>query len=169
MLILTDYNKPYMIENLLSPVVPKHYWIFSGQMQDFMLAPISYLEETSGPTLTIEVDGFKFNVPAHWNILIIDHETYQIDTVPIRSCSSHETYAFIMTPEDYGVNKKMITVCGYKNHEVLCHPLMAKGQALCHPIGEVTKRGKDLQLAVVITPHDLNKFIDGKAVGDILP
>ena len=59
-----------MIENLLSPVVPKHYWIFSGQMQDFMLAPISYLEETSGPSLTIEVDGFRFNVPAHWNILV---------------------------------------------------------------------------------------------------
>lgn len=169
MLILTEYNKNYIIESLTGPVVPKFCWTFSGPMLDFMLSPITYLEETTGPTKTIEINGFRFEMPAGWNILITERETFQLDTVPIASCSSQHTLAFVMSPTNYMLRMAEVKVVDYCEEKSLVHPLIAKGTGLCHPAGCIKNGDTEIDLAVVITPHDLYKHIAGKAVGDIMP
>ena len=169
MLIIPEYNKPYIIENISSPVIPKYYWSFAGQMLDYVLSPLVYLEETTGPSVTIEINEFSFDVPAHWNILIVDPTTYQIDTVPIASCSTSHTFAVLMAPDDYRVRKAPIKVTGYKDDDVLVHPLIQKGMGLCHPAGIDRSMAKPTEVAVILTPHDLYKFIADKSIGDLLP
>lgn len=169
MLIHTDFGKNYLIDNLTGPVVPKYYWTFSGPLLDFCLSSISYLEETTGPTITLEINGFQFEAPSHWNILITDTETWQLDTVPLMNCSSQKTSAYLMATNEYTLRTAEVKVVDYCENKVLVHPLVAKGHGLCHPVGTVISRGKDIDVMVVITPHDLYKFIGDKAVGDILP
>ena len=169
MLIFPDYQKPYLIENLTGPVVPKHFWIFSGPLLDFTLAPILYLEETTGPVVTVDINNFKFDIPAHWNILITDDDTWQLDTVPLTACSNQKSLAYLMSTTDYNLRTSIVKVIDYNENKSLVHPLLQKGTALCHPVGKVTKYGKELDVMVVITPHDLYKFVGDKAVGDILP
>lgn len=169
MLIYTDFHKPYVIDNLTGPVVPKYYWIFSGQMLDFTLAPIEYLEETTGPTITVEINGLQFETPAHWNVLITDDDTWQLDTIPLSSCSNQKTLAYIMSPSDYTLRTSEVKVVDYCENKALVHPLLAKGTALCHPVGQANHHGKKVDVTAIITPHDLYKFVGNKAVGDIIP
>jgi hypothetical protein len=169
MLIYTDFNKPYLIESLTSPVVPKYYWIFSGHMLDFTLSPIQYLEETTGPSITVEINKLKFDVPAHWNILITDNDTWQLDTVPISSCANKKTLAYIMSPNDFTLRTAEIKIVDYCDHKSLVHPLLNKGTGLCHPVGSINTNEKEIDIMVILTPYDLYKFIGNKAVGDIIP
>lgn len=169
MIIYPDFCKPYLIDNLTGPVIPKYYWTFSGPMLDFCLSPISYLEETTGPVVTLEVNGFKFDVPAHWNILITDTDTWQLDTIPITNCSNQKSSAYLMSTNEYTLRTADVKIVDYFEMKVLVHPLVAKGHGLCHPAGTVMSYGKEVDVMVTITPHDLYKFIGEKAVGDILP
>lgn len=167
MLILTEWNKSYIIESTNGPIVPKYYWMFSGHMLDFTLTPLVYLEETTGPVYTIEINRFKFDVPAKWNILIVDNDTYQIDTVPISTCATNVTYAFAMSPTDNGVKTVKVDILEYKEEAVLIHPLVQKGSGFCHPVGYLNNN--DQEFSVVLSPYDLYKYIGDKVVGDILP
>jgi hypothetical protein len=46
--------------------------------------------------------------------------------------------------------------------------MIVKGTALVHPVGPSPQGyGKQLQLSVVIGPHDLHKHLAGKVIGDI--
>lgn len=169
MLIYTDFGKSYVIDSLTGPVVPKYYWIFSGPMLDFTLAPIQYLEETTGAVITVEINGLQFDVPAHWNILITDDDTWQLDTIPLSSCANQKTLAYVMSPNEYTLRTAEVKIIDYCGHKALVHPLLAKGTGLCHPIGTIIHNGKEIDIMVILTPYDLYRFVGDKVVGDILP
>jgi hypothetical protein len=65
-------------------------------MMDFTLAPILYLEEITGPTFDIEIDGTVLSVPASWNLMVTDEDQCMLDTVPISICSRNDYYAILM-------------------------------------------------------------------------
>ena len=94
MLILPEYNKPYTIDSLTAPIVVKHHWVFSAPQTDFMLQAITYLEETQGAAVKVRINNSEFWVPATWNILVTDRETYQLDTVSIADCAKTKHIAF---------------------------------------------------------------------------
>lgn len=165
MLILTDYNRGYVLDSLSSPIIPKHFWIFSGPLSDFTLAPLTYLEETTGPSYTLCIEGLPFRVPAHWNILCVDPETFQIDTVPIASCAKKPFHAVMMSPTVNNMNYTSIEILDYTEEDVLIHPLIQKGCGLCHPIGD--RNGKEY--CIVASPYDLHKYLVDKTIGDIFP
>lgn len=168
MLCLPDYNKPYMLDSLTAPVVIKHHWIFSGQLCDFTLSPITYLEETTGAAIKIRINNFEFWVPATWNILVTDTETYQLDTVSIQSCATVSHPVFIFSPTEMKLRTMVADVIDYTENISAVHPMINKGTALAHPIGpSMNIREKDLQLSVVIGPHDLYKHLSNKVIGDI--
>lgn len=168
MLILPDYNKPYLIDSLTAPVVVKHHWIFNAPMTDFTLSPITYLEETTGAAIKVRINNSEFWIPATWNILVTEKETYQIDTVGIQACASAKHLAFNFSPEEMKLRTLDINVIDYVDHMSLVHPMINKGNALVHPVGpSPINVGKPLQLNVVIGPHDLYKYLANKVIGDI--
>lgn len=169
MLILPDYAKPYILDSLTDPVVVRHNWMFNAQLIDFMLTPITYLEETSGAAVKVRINNTEFWMPATWHILVTDTDTYQIDTVCITACASTNHIAFAFAPDEQNVRTLDIRVLDYCDNMSLVHPMIAKGSAMVHPVGPAPwTRGTDEQhTSVVIGPYDLYKHIAGKVVGDI--
>jgi hypothetical protein len=169
MLVLPDYGKPYLIDSLTAPVVIRHNWIFNAQLTDFMLQQITYLEETSGAAVKLRVNNSEFWVPATWHILVTDTETYQLDTVSVQSCAQTKHIAFSFSPDEMNLRTLPIDVIDYVEDISLVHPMINKGCALVHPVGpSPTFHGKQIQLNVVIGPHDLYKHLTNKVVGDVM-
>jgi hypothetical protein len=49
-----------------------------------------YLEETTGPALKIMINKYSFEIPASWNILVVDEETMRRISTHLRSLHSPE-------------------------------------------------------------------------------
>lgn len=169
MQILPETNRPYVIDSLTAPLVFKYNWMFNAQVLDFMLSPITYLEETTGAGVKVRINNTEFWVPSTWHILVTDNDTYQIDTVSITSCASTKYVAFSFSPDENSLRTLDIRILDYADDIAVVHPMIPKGTALVHPVGPSPKvRGKNQNhLSVVIGPHDLYKFIGNKAVGDL--
>lgn len=168
MQVLTDFGKPYVIDSLTAPVAIRHHWIFNAQATDFMLNQITYLEETTGAAVKLRVNNTDFWVPATWFILVTDRETYQLDTVSVQACTSTKHIAFSFSPDEMNLRTLDIDVVDYVDDIALVHPMINKGCALVHPVGPGQGVGKQLQLSVVIGPHDLYKHLTNKVVGDVI-
>lgn len=169
MLILPDYNKPYLIDSLDAPLVTRHHWIFNATQVDFMLSPISYLEETSGTAYLIRVNGSEFWVPETWKVLVTDYNTYQLDTVEIETCAKIKHVAFAFIPSEQKLRTFDIEVLDSTGlaRKSLVHPMINKGTALVHPVGPVRSQGQELHASIVIGPYDLHKFMGNRIVGDV--
>jgi hypothetical protein len=169
MLVLPDFGRPYVLDSLTSPVVIKHHWVFKAPVTDFMLEKLEYLEETTGACIKVRINNSEFWVPATWNILVTDTETYQLDTVSIQACASTQHLAFSFSTDEMNLRTLPVKVIEYAESMALVHPMINKGCALVHPVGPApTFNGKQLQLSVVIGPHDLYKHLQGKVVGDVM-
>lgn len=112
MQVLPEYNAPYIIDSLTAPLVIKRNWIFNAQMLDFMLSPITYLEETTGAAIKVRINGSEFWVPASWYILVADTETAQIDTVSIQDCTKKKHTAFSFSPDESNLRVLDIEIAG---------------------------------------------------------
>lgn len=167
MLIMPDWNKPLIIDSLTAPMVASHFWTFSGIMNDYCLSPITYLEESSGQVIRINVNGIEFNIPTSWSILVADPDTYQLDTVPVGSCSSTIYHAVSMSPDDSRYRLLPISVIDFFEKEECIHPMIQKGHGMQHPVGLTYLHEKQVGLTITIGPYDLYKYIEGLAVGDI--
>jgi hypothetical protein len=137
-------------------------------MCDFILSPITYLEETSGAAIKIRVNNFEFWVPSAWNVLVTDTETYRLDTANIQSCATTPHSVFVFSPNEMKLRLTRVDVIDYSDDMSLVHPMINKGTALVHPIGpSLNLLEKDMQLAIVIGPHDLYKYLSNRVVGDL--
>lgn len=168
MLFLSDLNKPYIVDSLSQPMVVRHHWVFSAHMLDFKIANISYLEESSGPAVKLKINNFGFYVPSTWNILIVDDDTYQVDTIPVTSCSNYKCHAFGMSPTDSKMRLLEVSIEDFEPKMSLIHPMIQRATGLCHPVGVVQDRQKETDVCVVVGPFDLHKWLNGKTVGDLL-
>lgn len=168
MLFLSDLNKAHIVDSLNQPMVIKHHWIFSAHLLDFTLANISYLEESSGPAVKLMINNFSFLVPSSWNILVVDNDTYQIDTIPVTSCANARYHAFGMSPTDSKMRLFEIVIEDFEPKVSLVHPMIQRATAICHPIGTTLDRGRDTEVCAVIGPFDLHKWVNNKTIGDIL-
>lgn len=167
MLICPDWNKPLIVDSLNSPMVATHFWTFSGVQQDYMLSPITYLEESTGPAIRISVNEIEFDLPTSWFILVGDPDTYQLDTVPVGSCSSTTYHAVSMSPDDSRYRLLPISIVDFIPSTSCIHPMIQKGHGMQHPVGLTYLHEKQVNLTITVGPTDLYKFIEGLAVGDI--
>ena len=174
MLVLPEYNKPYIIDAVSSPLVIKHNWMFSAPALDFMLTKIDYLEETTAEnSVKLRVNGSELWVPDSWYALIVDPETLQVDTVGTQDFAKRRYLAFSFSPEEANLRTLEVEIVDASGKDAppmaFVHPMISKGMALIHPVGpSPMKHGKSHQLSIVIGPHDLYKHLAGKVVGDIL-
>lgn len=166
MLCLPDFNRPYLIESLTSPILIKHCWMFSGPLCDFLLSPLQYLEETTGPAYKVRSNNFDFWIPSSWSVLATDRETYQLDTVDMQACATvvHEAVCFV--PEEMKLTTSKIHIIDYVDEINIVHPMISRGMSLVHPIGPNLNNPK-VHLSIVIGPNDLYKNLEGKLVGDL--
>lgn len=168
MYILSEVNKPYNINSFTAPMGVSHFWTLSGHMLDFKMEEVQYLEEIVGQTVRLKILNAEFEVPASWNILIVDRETYTIDMIPVTQCASFDHDIFLFSPDDMKLNTSKCSIVGYEPTGTCFGPEIPKGSAMIHPIGEDIVHGKKIAYGVVIGPHDLYRWIGGKTIGDIL-
>lgn len=168
MIILNEINRPYIVDSLTAPIVLRHHWIFSGQQLDFSLSEIQYLEETTGPTVTLQIEDSEVRVPGSWSVLIVDRETYTVDAVPVTACAAFEHLAFVFSPDDGKLITAPIRVINLERKGVCIYPAIDKANALVHAITPGLSHGKMVPRGVVVGPNDLHRWINGKTIGDIL-
>lgn len=160
MLILNEDNQTILLDSIYAPVLSDYFWCLDTTDQDFMLAPLTVLEEITAPTFTISLGGFNFDVPSSWNILIYDNETMQIDSIDLGSASGKDFRAFIYGPQENHHQGQIIRISNLTPMAKSVAPLLNKHQMLCHPISP--------KHWVCITPHDVQKHLKNLYVGNLL-
>ena len=168
MMICTEGNYPYIISDLAAPVVPKYNWIFSTELMDFSLSPIMYLEETTGPALKIMINKTGFEVPASWNILVVDEETMMVDTIPVADCSTKSYKAFLFCPTSMNLFLDDIRFLDFIPHTSLCHTSIPKNSMICHPVGPSDNNKKVENLNCLLGPYDLWRLMQNITAKELL-
>jgi hypothetical protein len=168
MIILNEISRPYILDSLTQPLPLRHHWIFNAQALDFMLNEITYLEETLGPTITLQIADSEVKIPGAWSILIVDMETYTVDAVPATACAAFEHQAFVFSPSDGKLITSPIRVTNFEPKAACIYPAVDKAHALIHAISPGVLHGKTIPRGVVVCPTDLWRYVGGKTVGDIL-
>ncbi len=168
MQILHEGSKPYILDKLTAPIGVSHFWSFSGHMLDFKLEELSYLEETVGPAVKVRAKNLEFYVPSGWYVLALDKETYQVDSMPITACATHDHNILMFSPDDSSPVTTEVAVIDYVQKMNLVHPSIPKGSMMIHPTGPETKHGTSIFYGLVMGPHDLWRWVGGKTIGDIL-
>lgn len=168
MQILSEVNKPYIIDSFTAPMGVTHFWTFSGHMLDFKLEETKYLEEIVGQTIRVRVQNLEIDIPASWHIMIVEKETYTIDMIPIAQCASFDQEVLLFSPDDSKLVTSKLSVIDFKPKGMVIAPEIPKGSAMIHPTGPELSHGRSIFYGIVVGPHDLWRWIGGKAVGDIL-
>jgi hypothetical protein len=167
MQILPDYGFAYSIDDVSSPVIPKHAWFYDVQVNDFLLKPIHMLEETSGPTVTARINGTVLSVPASWYILIVDDDTRTVDTVPISQCASSAFKAYMMHPRLNRYEAVEVELMDLDYAGVVVHLTIPRLTMVCHPVGP-TAVSKDLPMSILVGPQDLGKHMVNMSAQELL-
>lgn len=161
MLIFDDNHQPIILDNIYNPINTSHIWTLDLNMFDFTLSPLIMLEETSCPTIQISINGFNFMLPAHWNILVYDEDTSQLDLIELSEATGREFTAFIYGPNIATYSSGKIIATNYFVEHKNVGPSMNKHQLLCHPISADN--------FVCITPSNIyNKYLKNKTIADLL-
>lgn len=168
MQILSEINRPYIIDSFTAPMGVSHFWTFSGHMLDFKLEETQYLEEIVGKTIRIRAQNLEIDLPASWHIMILDQETYTIDMVPIAQCASFDQPVLLFSPDDSKPKVGKVQVIDFQDRGVCIAPEIPKGSAMIHPTGPELMHGKQLFYGIIVGPHDCYRWIGGKTVGDII-
>lgn len=166
--ILSEVNRPYRLDSFSDPMTISHFWLFDAHMLDFKLQPMQYLEETVGGIVKAQIHNTVVEIPASWQIMIVDKETYVIDMVPITQCASFDTDVFLFSPTDGKLCTSKIKILEYSNKGACYAPEIPKATAMIQSVGQKLFHGKQVHYGAVIGPYDLHRWIKQKTVGDIL-
>lgn len=145
-----------------------HFWTFSGHLMDFKLEKLEYLEETTGPTVTLRVQNLDIALPASWSLLAVDMETYKVDCIHVASAAAMAHSLLLFSPDDSKLVTTTAMVTDFKKKASVVHPTVPKGSAMVHPTGPEISHNRSIFYGIVCGPHDLYKWISGRTVGDIL-
>ena len=161
MLIFDDESHAVILDNIHTPTISDYFWVLDLEQCDFMLTPLQVLEEIRSPALMLEIKGFRFILPANWNLLVYAEETHQLDTVEVSNLAGKDFTALVYGPEKTLVTGERITVVDYSPDHTSVGPSLSKHQMLCHPINP--------DEWINVAPSDTyNKYLKNLAVGDLV-
>lgn len=135
MLLMDDNNLPHIVDDIMSPTPVNFFWVLDLKQMDYTLEKLDVLEEIICNTVTLEVMGFRFDVPANWNILVWSEETHEIDCVEASSLGGRDFTAFVFGPDNKSPLPAIVSAVDYKREGINVMPALGKHQMLCHPIG----------------------------------
>ncbi len=138
MLILDEESRAIAIDSIHVPTISTHYWVYDLKMMDYVLSPITLLEESRTPCMTIDINGLQFNLPCKWHVLIVDDETSAVDLIDVATLAGRD---FSIMAFDHVKNRAHSVKCrvvNYVEDDVVTSPSVHRHQFLCHPIGPTT-------------------------------
>ncbi len=161
MLIFNENNDVIILDNIQGPTLSEYMYVLDLAIMDYTLAPLLVFEEIICPSILLTVAGYDFTLPANWNILVSDEETFQLDVVEISELAGKEFKALV-----YGMDMSMpllekITVSDYFPNYQNIGPSLNRYQMLCHPITQN-------RWINVASSDAYNKYLKEKLVGDII-
>jgi hypothetical protein len=170
MIVLPEYGHPYIIESVSGPVVPKYSWFYDSGVNDFLLKPIRLLEETTGATVRVRINGFEFDVPASWHLLVVDEETKIVDTIQITQCSSSSCEAFLMHPDESSYVTSPIVLLDLYMKRSCVHVMIPRGSMMLHPVGPVKneRMGTERSYCCLLSPQDVGKHMVNMTAMEVL-
>lgn len=170
MQILPDFGHPYTISDASNPISPRFCWFYDVELNDFLLKPIRLLEETTGTTVRVRINDADFNIPASWNLLVVDEETKMVDTVQITQCNSANYLAFLMHPFENTYTLSPIVLLDLYMKESCSHVSIPKMNMMLHPAGFVKNERKktELSYSCLLSPYDLGKHMSNMTAMEIL-
>ena len=190
MLCLTDFNKSFDFEDFSSLVNPLYFrriWVLDTKIMDdpnlnpetltskdfdadFVLYELQYIDRTQSAAVKLKIANVEFWVPADWEILIVDRDTFQVDTINVLQCSATNCEAFLFSTDEQKLISCPIEVVDYSDEMVIHHPHIPKSKGLVHPCGEMYNglKNKHYTVNVVISPNDLGKDLTNYAMGDLI-
>jgi len=167
MLVFDNNNDALILDSIHTPTIADHIWVLDLQMLDFTLAPLLVLEEIVSPAIELMVKttqvphGFRFTLPANWNILICDSETMQLDVTEISDIAGKEFHVLLYGPEHSMVETATVVATDYFPSRSIVGPSLNKHQMLCHPVAP--------QTWVNVAPSDTyNKYLKNLVSGDLI-
>ncbi len=161
MIVLDANNKALILESIYTPTIADHIWVLDFNMMDYTLAPLLVLEEMVCPAVEVMINDFRFLLPAYWNMLVVDEETYQLDVVLIEDLAGKEFTALVYGPDMVIGELAVVRVMDFIPSAQIVGPFLNKHQMLCHPISP-TKW-------ISIAPSDsYNKYLKNTLMGDII-
>lgn len=160
MMIFNDDNHPIIIDSIYTPVLSNFFWILDLEMMDYTITPLLTLEEIISPSMVLQIEGFTFNLPASWNILVVDNETSQLDLIESNQLAGKAFNAFTFGPHKWTHKNESIKVINFASSFIHTGPSLNKHQMLCHPIGPDTW--------VNVAPSDtFNRYLKNRVAGDL--
>lgn len=167
MIFLNKLFRPYEISSVGQPLTFTDLYVFDSKDMVPKLTAIEYIEEVTSPAIVLDVNGTSITLPAAWHVMIMDTETYTIDTIPVCLSQVYENIAPGFTfVNNSGILKmtkpiksKMIGT-NYVPEGVFHHPSISKHLAFIIPVGGVT---------IIAGPHDLSRYISRLTIGDLEP
>ena len=168
MIILPEDGKPVILESSSDPIPFTHYWTFNGDILDFQLTPIMFLEEYRGPVISFSVDGSDpITVPASWHILVHDKESSYVDFIQLSLVMGKFFYAYSFSPKYDTIRSYRIDVLDVNIDGDCVYPCLNKTTGLVRPFGFDHDKGD--HLCVVLSQSDLfSKKTSQILVGDLL-
>ena len=161
MLIFDSNAMPVIIDNINTPILADHFWTLDLSIMDYTLASLLVLEETVCPSIMVEVKGFRFILPANWNMLIYDTETFQLDVIQISELAGRQFTAMVYGPNLTMVEGHPVKVIDYYPDYCNVGPSLGKHQMLCHPIGP-------REWISVSSSDTYNKYLKDRIVQDLV-
>jgi len=161
MLVLDNNNEALILDSIFTPTIIDYIWVLDLNLMDFTLAPLLVLEEIVAKTIELSIDGFRFKLPASWNMLVADRETMQLDVVEIGALAGKEFNALVYGPNATRHELATISMTDYHPAYHNIGPSLHRHQMLCHPIGP--------DLWVNVAPSDTyNKYLKNCSAGDLI-
>ena len=161
MIVLDNNSDALILESIHTPTIADHIWVLDFNIMDYTLAPLLVLEELECPAVEVRIRGFQFLLPANWNMLVVDDDTYQLDVVEIGDLAGKEFTALVYGPNMSNGELAVVTVTDYIPFAKLVGPFLSKHQMLCHPISPDTW--------VSVAPSDsYNKYLKELVMCDII-
>lgn len=161
MIIFDDNTEPVIINSIHTPLRTEYMWTLDLGIMDYTLSPIATLEEVTCQAFHVVVRDFGFILPAHWNILVYDRETSQLDIIELSEATGREFTALVYGPNNLYPIPGEIVITNYYPSAQVVSPSLNKHQMLCHPISAT-------EWCSVGPADGYVKYLKGKTFGDLL-
>lgn len=161
MIVFDQNSKAVVLENICTPTAVEHFWALDMSMMDFTLSALTTLEEAFCPAVEVEIQDFRFWVPARWNVLVYDRDTSQVDIVEFSETAGNYFTAFVYGPKKVKPTPEIIKVTNYVPNMPHVYPTMNRNQMLCHPVSPD-------EFVVISGTDGYNKYLKNIIVGDLI-
>lgn len=161
MLIFNECNDTIILDSIHTPILSEYMYVLDLNMMDYTLVPLLVLEEIVAPTIELRINNFNFKLPANWNILVVDDDTFQLDVIEISEVAGKEFKSLVYGQTESNFSTQTIHVSDYYPNHYNIGPALSKHQMLCHPISDNTW--------INVAPSDTyNKYLKDKVAGDLI-